>query len=169
MMRFYPIKEHPYYGIYPGKLANDEVAIAFSGYPGVTIVHFYAAGEMKNVTQHPPFISKTLHRSDDTSVVERERDYLRSLGFKTFERVVVQAFSAESTIYIEEFPSHLYPVLPDQEKAYEGLKTLFQDLYDDWETALADEIVELKVELNEWVLWHGNDYWVDSEGNITDS
>jgi len=174
-LKRYVIREHPYYGVYPGKLADGTPVIAFSGYPAVTLVYFDAEGEMTDTQQYPPFKTKSVDRSED-GMIERERDYLKTLGIATFEPVTVQKFWVGDMIGIEQYPSSFAPVLPDHEVDYLKERDIFKDFYgDNWKKAFDDEIRDLKQQLKEWdengawVLWHGNDYWVDVDGHITDS
>ncbi|GEM_PF-4515583 len=173
--RQYIIKEHPYYGIYPGRSADRKPLVAFSGYPAVTMVYFDADGEMIDETTHPPFKTKSTRRGED-GVIESERKYLKSLGIATFESVHVQKFWASDMIGIEDYPSSFALILPDHDDEYIKERDLFKEFYgENWQQAFSDEIQDLKRQLREWdevgawVLFYGNDYWVDAQGNITDS
>ena len=175
MRKYYIIKEHPYYGIYPGFSADNKPIVAFSGYPSVILVFFDDSGAMIDTSHHPPFLTKQLRRSDE-GVVDLERAYLKSLGMVTFEPVTVRKFWAGDGIGIDDYPSTFKLVLPDHEEDFLKQREIFKDFYgDNWKQAFDDEIRDLKEQKQAWdnsgawVLYHGNDYWVDADGNITDS
>ncbi|NUQ05786.1 MAG: hypothetical protein HUU31_17985 [Anaerolineae bacterium] len=174
--KLFPIQEHPYRSIYPGRSKEGHPLIGFTRYDYIVIARFATNGELQGaevVDWTRPKVQRE-DESPDAFIKAREQEFeltrahLRTLGFASLETVSVQKFWLPGTdfIGITQYPVHLAPFLEPHESEYEDIDPISLDDF---------ERDELREQLREWrergdfVLYYGNDYWCDPDGEINSS
>lgn len=185
----YPVQGEPYYGIYPGKNAENEPIIAFVGYEGIISALFDENANYlgySEIVWTMPKIASAENSSDDyTEKKEQEfriiRDKLLENGFTSFETVNVKKFWIDGfAIGITEYPAYLQEILDSETREFDDKDTTVLPEYNQVCLAVGyemdqEEYDDLKESLEEWeksgdfVLYFGNDYHCDDTGYIHSS
>jgi hypothetical protein len=187
--KMYPVQGEAYYGIFPGRDVHKLPVIGFVGYDEIVLTHFDRNG---NYLEHSVigWSKPEVEAKDDTFEASCQRDEeefklikekLLECGFTSFETVNVEQFWVDGyPIGITQYPAHLEEVLELNQKQFAGKDTRCLPEYN--QICLQpdfnmdeEEYEELKEMLEDWeksgdfVLYHGNDYYCDSSGEIHSS
>lgn len=157
--RLFPINSHPEYGFHAGTTADGRQVLMGLLCPNLVAHLFDGDGRFLGIQTRPlDFLTPSaagIYNIYDKRIPGCIEVWRGELGL-TPGVIRVRSFSAESGVAIDEHPDHLDELLDDP------------DASDD-EKEEARESLRRWEEDREFVLYWGNDYWLDDKGEVTSS
>jgi hypothetical protein len=155
--RMYAIRSTEAYGHHTGRLPDGRQALVTCGYPKRVCVYLFTAeGDYLGVDCRTPKLEAHV---DDTSAHVRElHDFLsRAFGFVPGLIRVKRFCEPSEVVSIEPLPNYLDEFVSDPEGVDTEERKRHLESLREW------------VEENSFVLNTWNDYWLNSEGEVTGS
>jgi hypothetical protein len=157
--RRYPIKSHASYCFYTGVTSGGRQVLMGLFCPDLLAFFFDAEGNLLGVDDRPvPFFRGVPppYNIYDERIAPLLDAWQREIGFRPTTITVKKFFSPEHHIGIEDYPSHFEEILSDPGA-------------DEEEKRATRDSIRLLDEGGQFVLFWGNDYWLDSSGEVVSS
>jgi hypothetical protein len=157
--RRYPIQSHESYFFYAGVTPDDQQVLMGLCCPNLVAFYFDAEGNLLKVAERPvAFFQGVVPPYDiyDKRIAPLLKAWRKEIGVRPVTISVKKFFSSEHDIGIEDYPSHFEEILSDP-------KTTKDERRD------VQNSITLWDEDGQFVLLWGNDYWLDSSGEVVSS
>ena len=159
MERHYPILSQECYGFFAGVTADRKQVLMGLLCPDLVALFFDSDGNLLSTERRsveffqgvaPPY---NIH---DQRIPGLIRQWQAELGFESTTIQVKRFFSDQLLVGIDDYPSHFEEILADPSESEEEKESIRMEMTE-WD------------ELGQFVLVWGNDYWLDSTGDVTSS
>jgi hypothetical protein len=167
----YPIQSHEYYDFQAGMTGDGRSVLMGLLCPYLVAISFDAQGNLREVQRRfLEFLQASGMLVDrepidgqvrsyniyDERIPERLAGWQREIGFSPSTIRVKRFFVPDLGVGVQDCPAHFAEILADPDETEEEKDSIRESLRE-WETD------------GQFVLLWGNDYWLDSRGEVTSS
>ncbi len=159
MERRYPILSQECYGFFAGVTANQQQVLMGLLCPDLVALFFDPEGNLLSTEHRPVEFFQGIappYNIHDQRIPGLIKQWQGELGFRATIINVKQFYSKQLLVGIDNYPSHFEEILSDPSECEEEKESVRAEMAE-WD------------DQGQFVLGWGNDYWLDSSGDVISS
>jgi len=154
--RLYPIKSHEEYSFFTGFTLGNQQLLMGLLCPSMVAIRFDSDGNLLRIEERPvPFFQgvEPPYNIYDDRIPSLIADWQKEMAFQPAAIKVKKFFSQVPYAEIEDYPNHLREALNDPRASKVQ------------QSEITESIRQWEVE-GDFVLWLGNEYWLNNAGEV---